>query len=86
MSKNYLEIPDGYSIDLPSHDLVLNVSPFPSFKCLEIVNDSNKITPNGEDIWIKISSKTFCRYKKDSLFAAMCPLCGRPFHEEDSNA
>lgn len=80
MSKHQttVELPDGFSYEWPSYNLVLNVSPFPVFPCLKI----SEITESIEDelIWIKINPHKYGLYEKKLLLSIKCPLCGRTFN------
>ncbi len=78
MSTDYITLPDGFSLDFPSYDLVLNVSPFPVFKCRALVEKPYE-APN-DFLWIKINPNLFGLYEKKIFINMTCPTCGRPFN------
>lgn len=86
MSKHQtvIELPDGFSFEWPSYNLVLNVSPFPVFNCLDISEVPEAI--EDDLIWIKINPHRYGLYEKKLLLSIKCPLCGRAlngdYHEQ----
>lgn len=81
MPKNYIELPDDYSLEIPSYNLVLNVSPFPSFDCIKCVSSAEEITPSEDVFWVRITTNLFCCYERKN-FSSKCPCCGRLMNEE----
>lgn len=80
MSKHQtaIELPDGFSFDWPSYNLILNVSPFPIFSCIELSPIPKEVDENL--IWIRVKPGLYGLYEKKALISNTCPLCGRSFN------
>ena len=76
----YISLPSGYSFEWPSYNLVMNVSPFPVFKCFKLA-ESPHVVPE-DFVWIKIKPRKFGLYRRGPLMSFRCPLCGRPFDDQ----
>jgi len=76
MSTEFIELPEGFSYEYPSYNLVLNISPFPSFKCFEVAVQPYDAGQNR--IWIKITPNLFGLYDRSVFTQVRCPVCGKP--------
>lgn len=76
MSDKVIQIPEGFSVELPSHDLVYDISPFPSAKCFML-----KEVPIQVDdgfVWVKVTSNLYGLFRQEDLNRAKrCPTCGK---------
>lgn len=77
MMAKVIPIPEGFSVELPSHDLVYDVSPFPVAKCFML--KERPIEGEGEEfVWVKVTSSQVGLFMKEDLSRAKkCPTCGR---------
>jgi hypothetical protein len=82
MPIEFITLPEGFSIELPSYNLVLNVSPFPTFKCLAIAEQP--VDTNPDTIWIKFKPNLFLQFER-SIFSLQCPLCGKPLGDQNGS-
>ena len=80
MSKHetVIDLPDGFSFEWPTYNLVLNISPFPVYPCKHLAETPSSV--EDDFIWIKINPHLFGLYEKKLLISTSCPLCARPFN------
>ena len=73
------QIPDIFSLEWPSLNLVLNISPFPVVKPVEVTH--NPYPTESNMVWVELVKDTYGLFLKENLHQT-CPTCGRKLDEK----
>jgi len=76
-----ISIPDDWSLELPSYNLVYNISPFPVLKPRQLSATPSLITP--EYVWVRLNEDLYGLFDRQPLRTRICPLCGHHHDKEE---
>jgi len=77
-----VQIPDGWTLELPSFNLTYHVSPFPTLQP-EALTDRPYDIPDGK-VWVKLAAGKYGLFPFRSLLRVnRCPLCGGEYGEKE---
>ena len=78
--KRIVPVPDGFSVDLPELNLIINISPFPVIRPIAI--DSKPYDVEDHLVWVHLDATHFGLFDRKLLNIHRCPTCGQEWRHE----